>query len=90
MGNAWLYKEIGFRNRRNTGNDIQNLIVASATARRAVGYVLYVLECVKQVVKMLVRVKRIGNICVADLLAVTYRIVLFHIISSSLMGFIAN
>ena len=24
MGNTWLYKEIGFRNRRNTGNDIQN------------------------------------------------------------------
>ena len=64
---------------QDIGNDIQNLVMATAAAGGAMGHGLYVLEGLQYVLKAVVLVECIGNIRIADLLAITDHIVFCHL-----------
>ena len=62
------------------GDDVQDLLVATATACGAVGHFLHVLECGEDIFKFAMCMKRVGYVVVAYLLTVAYHINFLHFI----------
>ena len=60
------------------GDQIQNLLVASAAPGGAVCHLLNILESLQNRIKILVSIQGIGNIRKAYLLAVAHHIILLH------------
>ena len=60
------------------GDDAENLLVAASAAGGAVGDFLHVLKGGQNIGKALMRIESVGDVCVADLLAVTYHVVFGH------------
>ena len=68
----------------NLGDNIQNLLVASAATGGAMGYLLYVFESSEDTIEGFMSIQSIGNVGVGYLFTVANHIIFLHNDSSKI------
>lgn len=78
----WIGFLLNLTIHHNLRDNIQHLLMATATARGAIGDSLYVTESRQNAFKILVSIQCVCDIRIAYLFAITYHIIFYHNITS--------